>query len=411
MLIDQSTPSRTRRRLLAGVAADQFEDFSEWLRHRGHSDKSVRRRLTSLAAWTDWLNKTGRARDDLREGLAACAAAVRERPDRKYQFGPNNETLIVARLYLEFLRAVGLLEAPRTSYQSERHPLLSEFSTWMLEQRGVTAATLRAYLNIVYDFIWQLGGDPEDYTPRAIRDFAMHRVGRRGKGSININCTAVRAFLRFLGATGRARPGLEATLPAVACRANIKPPYHLRPEEIELLLASVPRGPIGLRDRAILLLLVRLGLRAGDVIHLRLHDIDFREGTVCVSGKGRRADVMPLPQDVGDAIVAYLRRARPRVEMSEIFVTSCAPFKALAQPSLSAIVRQTMESAGLDAPTRGCHLLRHSAATNMLQRGATLASVGAILRHRRPATTVIYAKADDRRLAAVAQPWPEAPSC
>ena len=367
-------------------------------------------RLTSLAAWTDWLNKTGRARDDLQEGLAACAATVLERPNRKYQFGPNNDTIIAARLYLEFLRAAGLLEQPRISYRSERHPLLSEFSTWMLEQRGVTESTLRAYLTILYDFIWKLGGDPQAYTARAIRDFAMRRVGRRGKGSVHTNCTAVRAFLRFLGATARARPGLEATLPAVVRPAN-KPPHHLKPEEIELLLASVPRDPIGLRDRAILLLLVRLGLRAGDVTHLRLHDIDFHEGTICVSGKGRRADVLPLPQDVGDAIVAYLRRMRPRIAIPEVFLTSHAPFKTLVQPSLSSLVRRTMERAGLDAPTRGCHLLRHSAATNMLQHGATLAAVGEVLRHRRPATTVIYAKADDRRLAAIAQPWPETPPC
>ena len=411
MRIDQSILSRTRRRLLAGVAAEQFEGFFEWLRQRGYSDKTIRRRLTSLAAWTDWLNKTGRARDDLQEGLAAYVAAVRERPTGKYQFGPNNDAIVAARLYLEFLRAAGLLEEPRMSYRSERHPLLSEFSTWMLEQRGVTESTLRAYLTILYDFIWKLGGDPDAYTTRAIRDFAMRRVGRRGKGSVDTNCTAVRAFLRFLGATGRARPGLEATLPAVASRANLKPPHHLTPEEIELLLASLPRESIGLRDRAILLLLARLGLRAGDVIHLRLYDIDLHEGTICVSGKGRRADVLPLPQDVGDGIVAYLRRGRPRGGISEVFLTSHAPFKALAQPSLSSLVRRTMERAGLDAPTRGCHLLRHSAATNMLQHGATLAGIGEVLRHRRPATTVIYAKADDRRLAAIAQPWPETPPC
>jgi site-specific recombinase XerD len=408
---DHLPPHRTRRRLLAGVAAEHFNGFADWLRQRGHSARSVRRRLTSLAAWSDWLNETGRTSQELPESLAACAAVVHERPRRKYQFGPNRDTIVATRLYLDYLRVAGLLEQPQTLFEGERHPLLGEFRTWMLEQRGVVLATVKAYTVILSDFVWALGEDPRMYSPRVVRDFAVHRVGRRGRGSVSNNCTAVRAFLRFLGATGRCTSGMEAILPAVASQADARVPHHLSPAEIELLLASVSRERIGLRDRAMLLLLARLGLRAGDVVHLRLHDIDFREGTVCVSGKGRRADVLPLPQDVGDAIVAYLRRARPRTLVPEVFLTSRAPFKKLTPPTLSTIVARTMGRAGLHAPTRGCHLLRHSAATNMLRHGATLAGVGAVLRHRRPATTVIYAKADDRRLAAVAQPWPEGAPC
>jgi integrase/recombinase XerD len=411
MRADHLPPPKTRRRLLAGIAAEHFNGFADWLRQRGHSARSVRRKLTSLAAWTDWLNATGRARQDLPEGLAACSAAVRERPHCKYQFGPNRDTIAAARIYLNFLRAAGLLQQSQASFDGERHPLLCEFRTWMLEQRGVTEATLRTYTVILIDFVWALGDDLRAYTPRALRDFAVRRVGRRGRGSVSGNCTAVRAFLSFLGATGRCTPGTEATLPAVASRAHVRVPHHLGQEEIELLLASVSRGRLGLRDQAMLLLLARLGLRAGDVVHLRVHDIDFREGTICVSGKGRQADVLPLPQDVGDAIIAYFRRARPRAPVPEVFLTSRPPFKPLAQPTVSGAVARTMERAGIKAPTRGCHLLRHSAATNMLRRGATLAGVGAVLRHRRPATTVIYAKADDRRLAAVAQPWPETPPC
>jgi integrase/recombinase XerD len=204
---------------------------------------------------------------------------------------------------------------------------------------------------------------------------------------------------------------MDEALPPVASWSNPTVPRYLPPADLERLLGSIRRSGTGLRDRAALLLLGRLGLRAGDVVRLRLSDIDFGAGTLVVAGKGRRREVLPLPQDVGDALISYLQNLRPRVKSPEVFLTVLPPVRPMSTQALGGVVARTLDRAGISAPTRGCHLLRHSAATSMLRRGASLAGVGRVLRHLRPATTVKYAKADDCRLLAVAQPWPGQASC
>lgn len=164
--------------------------------------------------------------------------------------------------------------------------------------------------------------------------------------------------------------------------------------------------PDGARDRAILLLLARLGLRGGDIIQMRLGDIDWTGARVRVVGKGRREARLPLPQEVGDAILAYLRDRRPVVACDRVFLRSRAPWRPLAESScVSAIVRRAMIRAGVSAPTRGAHLMRHSAATAMLREGMSLPSIGVVLRHRSVETTAHYAKVDVELLRSVAQPW------
>lgn len=159
---------------------------------------------------------------------------------------------------------------------------------------------------------------------------------------------------------------------------------------------------------AILLLLVRLGLRAGDVRTLRLDDIDWREGSLRVSGKSRRHARLPLPQEVGDALLAYLDRARPSTSLPVVFLRHKTPCAALRPPSISSIVRLALLRARIDAPSYGAHLLRHSAATQMLQGGASMEQIQAVLRHASLETTAIYAKVDTAALRTIAQPWPEA---
>jgi integrase len=170
--------------------------------------------------------------------------------------------------------------------------------------------------------------------------------------------------------------------------------------------ACGPDRPDGARDRAILLLLARLGLRGGDIVQMRLIDIEWTDARVRVVGKGRREARLPLPQEVGDAILAYLRDRHPVVACDRVFLRSRAPWRPLAQSScVSAIVRRAMVRAGVSAPTRGAHLLRHSAATAMLREGISLPSIGVVLRHRSVETTAHYAKVDVELLHSVAQPW------
>jgi integrase/recombinase XerD len=193
-------------------------------------------------------------------------------------------------------------------------------------------------------------------------------------------------------------------VPSVADLRDRTLPRGLEPAAVKRLLASCDRRrTVGRRDRAILLLLSRLGLRAGEVAAITLDDIDWRAGLLLVRGKGSRHDVLPLPVDVGEAIVAYLRR-RPRCESRALFVAVNAPRTALAQGTVRWIVRAACDRAGL--PRVGAHRLRHTAATEMLRHGASLAEIGQVLRHREQKTTAIYAKVDRRSLRALARPWP-----
>jgi site-specific recombinase XerD len=185
-------------------------------------------------------------------------------------------------------------------------------------------------------------------------------------------------------------------------------PRYIGASDVERLIATCDlTTPIGIRDRAVLLLLARLGLRAGDILSLRMDDIDWQQATVSICGKGRRETSLPLPQDAGDALLAYLDRARSRVTDGRIFFMSKAPFRPLTRSSVvSKIVGSAIRKAGIATPSRGANLLRHSAATTMLRNGATLDMVGAVLRHRSPDMTAHYAKVDVLMLQQVAQPWP-----
>ena len=172
-------------------------------------------------------------------------------------------------------------------------------------------------------------------------------------------------------------------------------------------------SPVGRRDRAILLLLARLGLRAGDIVKLRLGHIDWKGAWLCVSGKGRRQTRLPLTQEVGYAIVDYLQDGRPQTDTDVLFIRSRAPFRAFASHcAVSAIVAQAMRRAGVSCRGGGAaHVLRHSVATSMLRQGASLQNIAAILRHRSIETTEIYAKVDVATLQQIAQPWPEVQTC
>ena len=169
---------------------------------------------------------------------------------------------------------------------------------------------------------------------------------------------------------------------------------------------------MGIRDKAIILLLARLGLRAGDVWALRLADLDWANGRIRVKGKGRRQSVLPLPQDVGEALLAYLSQARPRVSLEPVFLRVQAPFRPFSSSAeIAGIVSRVLARAGINGVPTGAHVFRHSLATNMLRSGASLETVGTVLRHSRRTSTAIYAKVDTPMLQRVVQPWPEGASC
>lgn len=225
---------------------------------------------------------------------------------------------------------------------------------------------------------------------------------------------SLRAYLRFLASRGHCTPGLDHAVPTVPQWRLSALPRYLAPKEVERVIEACDLStPVGLRDRAVLLLLSRLGLRAGDIRTLRLDDINWREGTLRVAGKGRRPVRLPLPQDAGDALLRYLRQGRPRAPFDQVFLCINAPIRPLQPPaSVSNIVRLALRRAGIaNPPSKGANLLRHSAATSMLRAGATLDAISSLLRHRSSDTTAHYAKVDVTMLQQVVQPWPEGASC
>ena len=258
--------------------------------------------------------------------------------------------------------------------------------------------------------IYALGDDPERWEPAAVRSFFLERANHCGNGAVEKLTTSLRAFLRYLAVEGRCRAGLADVVPAYAHWRLADLPRYLTAEQVNRLIAACDGEVVERqRDRAILLLLARLGLRAGDVAQLRLDDIEWATGSLRVSGKSRYQVRLPLPQDVGDAIAAYLV-GRPSTCLSDhVFLRNIAPFRPFRNgDGISSVVKRLMQRAGVVAPVKGAHVLRHTAATEMLRHGVPLEKIGLVLRHRGIDTTAHYAKVDVTLLKQIAQPWPEA---
>jgi integrase/recombinase XerD len=401
----------TRRRLRKGPAADHIDAFADWLNLSGYKPISIRTLLTGLAGWTDWMYAAGFTAQDLLQGFDACRSAVGKKHRVHYRGGPNRKSLTAASIFIRFLQDQGKLSRSAAPRAHDVWPVLAEFRSWMNIHRGLTDTTLDLYEGIVAGLLDALGDDARKYSVEALRNFVAARARPHGISRANSIAGAVRSFVRYLGITGRCSPGMEHAIPGFAARQFSSVPRFLSGDEVERVISSCNGYLFELRDRAVILLLARLGLRASEVAHLRFTDIDWRDGTITVCGKGRRQESLPLPQDVGNAILLYVKNNRPVLQVPEVFTTVLAPFHAVTRAVVTHIVRGALRRAGIKAPINGAHVLRHSAATSMLRQGATLAGVGAVLRHRAPATTAHYAKVDFVLLAEIAQPWPEVSSC
>lgn len=403
----------TRRRLLRGPAGPHVTQFAVKLRSVGYTPSSITSILRTLAAWTDWMKQKGYDLSQAAEALDECAAELRASPRVHYARGPSRASLSAARNFVRYLREEEVIPTPPPRpTPSQRWPLVGEFRLWMKQHRGLTDSTLDIYVDVIADFLEALGDDPHVYEARQLRAFVTVRVGPNGVWRAKGIVVALRAYLRFLGASGKVPLGLEHALPTFSTRPLASLPRYIERDALERVIDSCDPVTLGrTRDRAVILLLARLGLRAGEVAHLRLSDIDWRQGRIAVSSKNRRPEWLPLPQDVGDAILTWVRDERPAIGTPHVFTTMKAPHRPLTRASVTHVARAAFLRAGVKPPVNGAHTLRHSAATAMLRDGASLAGVGAVLRHRSPGTTAIYAKVDFGLLSEIAQPWPGGEAC
>ncbi|MEO7731141.1 MAG: site-specific integrase, partial [Kofleriaceae bacterium] len=292
--------------------------------------------------------------------------------------------------------------------------VVADFAQFLLRERGLAPATVDYYQATARAYLaHRFGDDPVDIAAIQAADliaFVQREARRLQPRALKHVVTALRALLRYGQYKGEVGPSLVGAVPAVAVWTTTPPlPRAISSEHARLAIESCnPNSAGGRRDRAILLVLARLGLRSGEVTALLLDDVDWSAGRLRVRGKNRHECLMPLPPDVGEAIASYLQHSRPASTDRHLFMRSRAPVRGLMHGSdgVGSIVRSALRRAGVDVPHEGAHQFRHALAVRMLQGGASLPEIGELLRHRSPAATSIYAKVDIDSLRPLALPWP-----
>ena len=407
------SPSRIKE-LRDSPAGQLIESFARTLSEASYAKITARRHLRAAEHFLYWIGRQGIAVGEANEqALGHFANHLSQCRCPHYGHANRIHMAYGAGLLVSHLRSIGkiAISLPKNPQDPQ---LLVAFGRWLRQQRGTCHATLDGYNLHLRPLFDRIAGAPSRLNASMLREFVLEKHRSSGWATAKKCTTALRMFLRFLIANSYCAVGLEAAIPTLAHWRLSTLPRYLQPEEVERVIASCdPSSPVGRRDRAILLLLARLGLRAGDIVHLRLSDIDWNNASIQVCGKGRRQTLLPLTQEMGQAIADYLQNGRPRSSTDTIFVRCRAPFRSFhSHCAVSAIVDSALRRARVVRPSRGAaHLLRHSIATSMLRQGASLQDIADLLRHSSIQTTQIYAKVDIAALQEIAQPWPEVSPC
>jgi integrase/recombinase XerD len=395
------------QRLRAGPLGPHLDTFAETLTEKGYPPETVALKVRLAAKLGHWLGRRGFTVGEVDEQAVA-------RFDRRHPCAPRRGDAATLRDVLEWVRSAGLAPpAPAKVDDTVIGRIVSEFGRYLLVDRGLSVLTRSNYLPIVRSFLAEQFDGRKVYLnalgPSDAGEFLVRHVHAVHPKRAALMVTALRGFLRWAHLKGALAADLVGTVPAVACWRFSTVPKSIPAQDVEHLLRRCRRrnSEAGLRDHAVLMLMARLGFRGGEVVGLDLADFDWAAATVRVHGKGGRQDVLPLPADVGKAVARYLRHGRPACSCRRVFVRAKAPRRGFASTgAVCTIVRRALERAGLNPPRKGGHTLRHALACSMLRRGATLAEIGQVLRHRRADTTTIYAKVDLQALRALAPAWP-----
>jgi integrase/recombinase XerD len=384
--------------------------FLEELLGRGYRPGTAAKQLQLMAHLSRWVEAQDLAPGDLRR--VELERFVQERRATGRVQLASARALVPL---LGYLRGLGVVPAADSrEAPTAAGALLDDYADYLRVRRGLAAETVRCYCNTARAFLAdreRIAGDLalDVLEVAAINDYLLRYSPRSSVCSAKAVVTGLRSLLRFLHLQGMIDSDLAVAVPSVAKWRLASLVKALDADSAARLLDSCDRKTaVGRRDFAILMLLSRLGLRVGEVAALRLEDVDWRAGELVVCGKGSRQERLPLPVDVGEAIVAWLRDGRPHCHSRFVFTRARAPHEGLHPSSLNDVVHRACKRAGL--PEVGAHRLRHTAATELLRAGSSLRDVGQVLRHRSSEVTSIYAKVDRRALAALVQPWPRAAS-
>lgn len=396
-------------RLRRSPLGPHLDHLATSLHNEGYAPISIQRFLLAAEKFAYWLQGQGYSVYEMDEELLRDYLSKLTR----YRSGDLPKAARGLGHLVRFLQQQGLTR-PRLDGLSVSpiNQCLSAYNAHLEQVAGLALSTRRTYGRMARGLIAACFGtqipDWSSLTAAMITTFVSQEAAKRRGAGRKLPAVGVRSFLRFLVFRGDIQPGMEAAAPIPPQWKQSSLPPRLGPEEIERVLAVYQDGDaIGLRDRAILFLLARLGLRAQDVALMCLDDIDWVEGRLALRpGKTRRQRSLPLPQDVGQAMVTYLQAGRPQSQSRRVFLQSRPLFRPLTTSGVWWVVRRAFEQAGIVIPAGiACHIFRHTAASDMVNRGASFKEVADVLGHQSIATTGIYAKLDLDALAAVALPW------
>lgn len=396
-------PLRVR---VSGPLAPYAAGYAAELARVGYTASGATLQLRLVADLSAWVDALG-----FEPGALSAPVVDRFLATRRAAGHTRYASVRAVRPAIEYLRGLGIVPlAPEPVSDAPIDRLLARYRRYLVVERSLASATASGYLAAVRPFLAGRatpdGLALEGLSVADVTAFVVARCPSQPRGSAKLTVTSLRSLLGFLHLEGIVARPLAGSVPRIAAWRLAPLPHGLTRAEVERLLAACDRSrATGCRDFAILTLLVRLGLRAGEVAGLTLDAIDWRAGELVVTGKGNRSERLPLPPDVGEAIVAYLRAGRPASALGRaVFIRVKAPHRGLSSTGVSQIVGDAARRAGLGLVH--AHRLRHTAATEMLRAGGSLAEIGQVLRHRRAQTTAIYAKVDESALRALARPWP-----
>ena len=401
------------QQLRSGPFADHIDDFVEGLTEQGYGLKNLPSRLGPISDFNRWLIAKRYSLEDLDE--SRIEEFIRYRVKRR-PGSVRAGNIFTVNLLIAHLRDRRCLPpaCPLPSENGEIQELILSYVQYLRGERGLCDSSIERFSNIARDFLLEVFETGEVCLERVTRRDILGFITRCGERfssrGTQLVATALRSLLRFLVTTGAIASELAECIPSVRGWRAAHLPEFLTDKEVKQLLRTCDRRTAkGLRNYAMLLIMLRLGLRASEVLHLKLDDIDWRGGIIAVQGKRGRVETLPLPHDVGEALVAYIRRARPQCSSRNLFIRIRAPRRELNDSrSIGTIVRRALVAAGINSQSKGAHLLRYTAATRTLRQGAALFEVGDLLRHRSVDTTALYAKVDVTRLSEIATPWPTA---
>jgi site-specific recombinase XerD len=392
----------TRRR--PGRLGPQVDGYQRWLVELGYTSATVRNMLKELGQVGCWLAAEGLTAGDLDEVRIEQFRASRRKAGFRRVPGPRAMVPL-----LRFLRETGETPAARSS-AAPLDELLVRYHRWMTEERGLAVTTILRYETTARRFLTEQavrGGQlrTQNLAATDVNAFLLRECARVSAGSAKGRVAELRSLLRFLYLQDLTPLRLGCAVPSVGGWRLASVPPTISREDVQRLLASCDRGTlIGRRDYAMITIISRLGLRSIEVARLQLDDIDWRVGELLIRGKAGRQARLPLPTDVGQALVDYLTGRPTRTGSRQVFLTEKAPRRSIRADLVGDVVQRACRRAGIQHV--GPHRLRHALARELLGRGAGLRAIGQVLRHQDLATTALYAKVDLDRLRQVAQPWP-----